>query len=514
MAAVDALLRLLSIRNAELIVIASGEVPVLRKAGEVMPLSMPALDAGLVGAMVDELLDEVARARLDGSGATEVAHQLSDGSGVALRIERHGDALRVAGRVAQLARVTPAAPPASAARPAPGTMPTPTPATGAPVAAPDRLPAMTDAAAPSTEPLPAALLDLLVGLDATGASDLLLSTGQAPRLRIGGALVEAEASADDAWLAALAAHLLDAPRRATLEATGSCDAALELATTSGPLRLRVNIFRQRAGLAIALRPVRRDAPTLAGLHLPDELGELTRHRSGLVLVTGRAGSGKSTTLVALVEHLNRTRGGHVITLEDPIEHAYVPHRCLIHQREVGAHVDSFASGLRAALRESPDVILVGEMRDRETIALALTAAETGHLVLATMHCASAAVAVHRILDVFPDSHQPQIRAQLAATLRAVLTQVLVPAATPGARFPAHELLVVNAAVASQIRDGKVHHLPTAIQTGRDDGMVPLERTLAAMVRTGRVTRAAARDAANDPAALDDLLGEARGQARR
>ena len=350
-------------------------------------------------------------------------------------------------------------------------------------------------------------------LDHAGASDLILSTGQRPRWRVAGELAPLDADLDedaaaDAWLAAACAAVLDDPRRRQLDATGSADGALEvpdLGDGDGPRRLRVNVFRQRAGLAVALRPVRRDAPTLASLHLPPELAELTRFSSGLVLVTGRAGSGKSTTLVALIEHLNRTRGGHVITLEDPIEHVYVPHRCMIHQREVGAHVDSFASGLRAALRESPDVILVGEMRDRETIAAALTAAETGHLVLSTMHCAGAAVAIHRIVDVFPEAQQPQIRAQLASTLRAVLTQVLVPAVTPPLRYPAHELMTVTSAVAAHIRDGKVHQLPTAIQTGRDDGMVPLERTLAQLVRTGRVTRAAARDAAADPAALDALL---------
>jgi twitching motility protein PilT len=425
--------------------------------------------------MVNELLDDVSRARLGSHGSTELTHRMSDGSVYAVMIEPRGAGYRVAGRVGAAA------------------VPTPAPV---PVPVPDR----------GSSGLPAALLALLHRLEHAGASDLFLSTGQRPRWRIAGELAAAEAPADETWLSALAAAVLDDARRAQLDATGSCDAALELASADGPLRLRVNVFRQRAGLAIAVRPVRRDAPTLASLHLPDELAELTRHKSGLVLVTGRAGSGKSTTLVALVEHLNRTRGGHVITLEDPIEHAYVPHRCLIHQREVGAHVDSFASGLRAALRESPDVILVGEMRDRETIALALTAAETGHLVLSTMHCASAAVAVNRILDVFPEGQQPQIRGQLAATLRAVLTQVLVPGVTPPARLPAHEVLTVSSGVAANIREGKVHQLATAIQTGRDDGMVPLERTLATLVRAGRITRAAARDAANDVAALDQLMG--------
>ena len=218
-------------------------------------------------------------------------------------------------------------------------------------------------------------------------------------------------------------------------------------------------------------------------------------------MTGRAGSGKSTTLVSLIEHLNRTRPKNVITLEDPIEYEYTPRRCLIHQREVGAQVESFAAGLRAALRESPDVILVGEMRDRETIAAALTAAETGHLVLSTMHCASAASAVDRIIDVFPEHQQQQVRLQLSTTLRAVITQALVPATTPPLRYPAYEKMMVTPPIAAMIRDGKVHQIPSVIQTSRDDGMVPFDRTLAALVRAGKVSQAVAREYAASPSGL-------------
>jgi len=286
--------------------------------------------------------------------------------------------------------------------------------------------------------------------------------------------------------------VLDDAAHAELERTGSTDVALDLG--DGAPRFRVNLFRQRAGLAAALRPIRREPPTLDELNLPADLHDLARYPSGLVVFTGRAGSGKSTTLAALIAELDRTRSKHIITLEDPIEYEYRSRRCLIHQREVGAQLDSFAAGLRAALRESPDIILVGEMRDRETIAAALTAAETGHLVLSTMHTASAAGAIDRIIDVFPEHQQQQVRLQLALALRAVVTQVLVPGITPPARFPAYEKMIVTSAVAAQIRDGKVHQIPTLIQTGRDAGMVPLDRTLAALVRTGKVTAAAARDA--------------------
>ena len=223
-----------------------------------------------------------------------------------------------------------------------------------------------------------------------------------------------------------------------------------------------------------------------------------------MLVTGAAGSGKSTTLVALTEHLNRTAPRHIVTLEDPIEYRYTPKRSLIHQRELGRHVDSFAGGLRAALRESPDVILVGEMRDRETIAAALTAAETGHLVLSTLHSANPWMAIDRMLDAFPGAQQPQVRAQLAGVLRAILSQHLLVSTTPPLRVPAYEKLVVTAAAANQIRDDKVHQLSSTIQTGREDGMVPLEASLAELVRRRRIDARHARALARDPQLLAEL----------
>jgi len=226
---------------------------------------------------------------------------------------------------------------------------------------------------------------------------------------------------------------------------------------------------------------------------------------GLVLLNGPAGSGKSTTLAALVSEINRTRATHVITLEDPIEYLHTPQRSLIHQREVGSHVESFSSGLRAALRESPDVILVGEMRDLETISLALTAAETGHLVLSTLHSGTGAMAIDRIIDVFPDAQQAQVRIQLASVLRAVVTQRLLPAQEPGERVPAVEVLRASYAIAAQIRERKTHQLATQIQLGQDEGMIPLERSLVELVRTGRITRETALAAARSPEELQRWL---------
>jgi twitching motility protein PilT len=295
--------------------------------------------------------------------------------------------------------------------------------------------------------------------------------------------------------------LLDAPRRQHLDKAGSVDLAWEMSGTDGPQRLRVNVFKQAHGLALAMRPICRYVPSLAELNLPDSLSSLVNASGGLVLVVGPTGSGKSTTLAALVETVNRARARHVITLEDPIEFVYQPRRCLIHQREIGTHVESFASGLRAALRECPDIILVGEMRDRETIALALTAAETGHLVLSTLHSGTAAMAIDRMVDVFPEHQQGQIRLQMAGSLRAVVTQRLLEGVRPDTRYPALELLMVNYAVGALIREGKTHQLATQIQTGRDDGMIAFDASLVDLVRSGRVSRDVALAAARDPAEL-------------
>jgi len=306
--------------------------------------------------------------------------------------------------------------------------------------------------------------------------------------------------------------VLDARRRHVLESAGSVDLpwqAPEL-DDEGARRFRLNVFTQTHGLAVALRPVSRRAPSLAELNLPDTVGNLANANGGMVLVVGPTGSGKSTTLAAMVETVNRTRARHVITLEDPIEFVYQPRRCLIHQREVGTHVESFAAGLRAALRECPDIILVGEMRDRETVAMALTAAETGHLVLSTLHSGSAPMAIDRIIDTFPEHQQGQIRQQVAGSLRAVLTQQLLAGSVPGTRYPALELLTVNYAVGSLIREGKTHQLATQIQTGREDGMIAFEASLFELLRAGRITRDVALAAARSPADLQRRLQESRG----
>ena len=463
MSALDSLLGLVESQRALGLLIVVGEPPQIVFDGESRPLSMPALTAAQVEAFAREV------------GATSAGshYVTSTGQGFEVRVDGAGSSLRLSFASASAAHTAPVEP----------------------------APAQSGA---SGAELDSPLVELLGVLQDEHVSDLLLSSGLPPRVRSGGDLYTLESPIlDDAGILAVLAPVFDDLARAQLDARGSVDRTVELPSALG-FRFRINLFRQDRGLAAALRPIRRTPPRLADLNLPDHLYELVAYPNGLVLVTGAAGSGKSTTLVALTEHLNRTATRHIVTLEDPIEYRYTPKRSLIHQRELGRHVEDFAGGLRAALRESPDVIVVGEMRDRETIAAALTAAETGHLVLSTLHSANPWMAIDRILDVFPGPQQPQIRAQLAAVLRVVLSQHLLVSTAPPLRVPAYEKLVVTAAAANQIRDDKIHQLLSTIQAGREDGMVPLEASLAELVRRRRIDSATAHKHARDPQLLAEL----------
>jgi twitching motility protein PilT len=317
-----------------------------------------------------------------------------------------------------------------------------------------------------------------------------------PRLRVDGDVTVLD---DHSPVTAADLHALLSALGAPLGPTGSVDFG---ATLDGQ-RVRGHAFHHERGVGVALRLIRRDVPTLERLGLPADLADLIKYRSGLVLVTGPTGSGKSTTLVALVAQLERTRAAHVITLEDPIEYQHQAERCLVHQREVGTHVATFADGLRAALREAPDVIVVGELRDRETIGVALSAAETGHLVLGTVHAPGAAVAIDRLIDAFPEHQQRQARTQLAAVLRTVVTQHLLPTRS-GGRTVAIERVPITPAVAALIRKNELQMLSTHIQTGRDAGMIPLEKSLARLVRSQQVEAAVARTVAADLDFFDQL----------
>ncbi len=256
-------------------------------------------------------------------------------------------------------------------------------------------------------------------------------------------------------------------------------------------RFRGAVFYQQRGLGAVFRFLSDDIPSLEQLGLPQVVHDFVALKRGLVLVTGPTGSGKSTTLAAMVDTINRTRRGHILTIEDPIEYVHRPRNCMVNQREVGIHATSFEEALRGGLREDPDVILVGEMRDLETIALAITAAETGHLVLSTLHTSSAAQTVERIVNVFPEREQSQIRAELSYCLEGVISQLLLPRIT-GGRVAAFEVLVATTAIRALIREGKTAQIPTMVQTGRKQGMQSLERSISKLAFEGRIEKTTAQ----------------------
>lgn len=268
-------------------------------------------------------------------------------------------------------------------------------------------------------------------------------------------------------------------------------------------RFRVNVFRQHRGMGAVFRKIPAKVLSLEQLGLPPILGEIARREKGLVLVTGPTGSGKSTTLAAMIDLINTEKEGHILTIEDPIEFVHETKKCLINQREVGPHTQSFANALRAALREDPDIILVGEMRDLETIQLALTAAETGHLVFGTLHTSSAPKTVDRIIDVFPPNQQAQVRAMFAESIQAVVTQTLCKK-IGGGRVAALEVLIGTTAVRNLIREGKIHQIPSTMQTSQGVGMQTMDMALRDLVERGQITRTTAGEKSGNPELFKDM----------
>lgn len=278
--------------------------------------------------------------------------------------------------------------------------------------------------------------------------------------------------------------------------------------SAGGLRHRVNVYRQRGYHAVALRLLLNEIPTIKDMGLPPILGDFAMRPRGLVLVTGPTGSGKSTTLAAMIDHINRQRNCHIITIEDPVEYVHNHKQSMITQREVGVDTDSFAGALRSSLREDPDVILVGEMRDFETINAAVTAAETGHLVLSTLHTTGAAETLDRIVDVYPAHSQQQIRAQLGNTLVGIVSQTLVPTVDGKGRIAAMEILKATDAICSLVREGKIFQISNSIATGRAEGMFTLDQNLASLVRMGKISEETARSRCQDPNDLRQYLSMA------
>ena len=332
----------------------------------------------------------------------------------------------------------------------------------------------------------ASLDQLLAHAARRSASDLLLVTGAPVALRVDGKLTPAAGpalAADDTRNLLL--PLLTTAQYQELQRNKSIDFCFSRESIG---RFRANVHHQRGTLAGSIRLLPARIPTLESLHLPATLQRLAEARQGLVLITGSTGCGKSSTLAALIDAMNTVRRDHIVTIEDPVEFVHGNRNSIVEQIEVGHDAPEFAGSVRSIMRQTPDVILVGEMRDPETIATVLTAAETGHLVLSTLHTNDTSQAVSRVLDSFPQGNQPQIRQQLSLAMLAIVAQQLVPAADGSGRYPAVEIMMGTPAVRNLIRKGEDHQLYTAISTGRSEGMITMEQSLAEMVRGGRITR--------------------------
>lgn len=329
------------------------------------------------------------------------------------------------------------------------------------------------------------------------ASDLHLGVGNPPVLRRHGELVRLryrELTQDD--MRTLFYEIMTDEQRREFEERMDLDFAYEIPDVA---RFRVNLFVQRNGMGAVLRTIPSTVLSADQLGLPQGIRQFCDLHKGLVLVTGPTGSGKSTTLAAMIDLINETKAHHILTIEDPVEFVHKNKKGLVNHREVGTHTKSFAAALKAALREDPDVILVGEMRDMETIALGITAAETGHLVFGTLHTNSAAKTVDRLLDVFPAPQQPQIRAMLAESLRGVVSQQLLRRADGKGRVAAHEILVGTPSISNLIREGKTHQIASAIQTGKKEGMMLMDQSLMALLNQGLITAEEAHSKAHNKA---------------
>jgi twitching motility protein PilT len=349
--------------------------------------------------------------------------------------------------------------------------------------------------------------EVLLQVMERNASDLHLTAGSPPMIRQHGKLHALDYPLlTPQTTREVVYSILTNDQRQKLETDWQIDLAYSI---PGRARFRVNAYFQRASLSAALRLIPHEMPSLAELGLPPVLEEFTKKPRGFVLVTGPTGSGKSTTLAAMLDRINEVRHEHILTIEDPIEFLHRHKRCIVNQRELGADAQTFGLGLKAALRQDPDVILVGEMRDLETISTALTAAETGHLVFATLHTQDTAQTVDRIVDVFPPEQQQQVRVQLSVSLQGIVTQQLLPRADGQGRIAGCEILVPTPAVRNLIREGKTHQIYSALQTGGQFGMQTMDAALAQLVREQKITRELAESRSSAPEELRRLMGTVR-----
>jgi twitching motility protein PilT len=501
MARIDSLLSIVVDQGANELRIGTNREPKMLAYGIAKRLNIPAMGDDMVRELMGDILSADRETVLRAKGRIETPYLSEKLGGFQVTMTARPDGidavfLRAGARNAgkATANLPPPATDPSTSEP-PSTAPSLAPPASHPSPPRDRV---TRGGATPSE----ALVRLLAKAQALGASDLHLAEGESPATRVAGDLRSLE---DEPPTVIHEAFVWEGAAEAHLARGGSLDGAADIPELG---RVRLHLYATSTGAAASIRLLPKGAPSLSSLGLPIPLDELSLLPNGLVLLCGATGSGKSTTLAAIAQEALRRRSILLVTLEDPIEYALAPSaRSLLRRRWVGRDAPDFASALRDALREDPDIILVGEMRDPETIGLALTAAETGHLVLASIHSRGAVSAIERIVDAYPPERQRQVRVQLAESVRAIVAQRLLPRARGGGRIPAVEILRGTRAVASLVREGKTEQIATALQSGRREGMITLERCLADLVQAGEIRADDARSVANDPDSLAAYLGK-------
>ncbi len=485
MARIDRFIEAAFARGAESILVASGERGLMFDGAKSKPFTTQPASLEQVRGLLAEIASPGSPAASEEEGEFELRYDSPSGPmKVSVNRTSHGLQLEITNLRPGEAPAVPPSPPAGAT-PAPVRAPSFDP--GATRPAGDRLPPLPPAArAPGAAPGSGKMETLLRRLVSERGSDLHLSSGSPPYVRKDGSMVAWQdvGTHGPEQVRALLEEITGPKYRGAFDESGDTDYSYEI---PGFARFRCNLFKDRLGPGAVFRVIPVEIPTAEQLNLPKAALDLCDLPKGLVLVTGPTGSGKSTTLAAMIDHINKKHSAHIITIEDPIEFIHQNRRCLINQREVGIHTSGFKSALRAALREDPDIVLVGELRDLETIAIALETAETGHLVFGTLHTNTAPSTVDRIIEVFPAERQNQIRAMLSESLKGVIAQTLCKK-KGGGRVAAQEILLVTPAISNLIREGKTFQIPTMMQTGRGLGMITMNDALVALVTSGVVDR--------------------------